>query len=200
MMIRNQEKLKPYHFSHVKENVAKCLKNFAPRCASKCLNTGFHQNLDIALHDMVEIQEEFIQKRKKLRHGLHIISTYEEKIAHSISPTVANNQFFIAQTPKHLIIANNRRIGRSLTPIESRLLHLPEKHSNIDLFIECCQGIKEENKRLNRQLPNLGRYMNYGYKKMEHEVEKVKEECSEDPFYYKSLRALNRHIKKMIVY
>lgn len=198
-MIRNQERLNANHHSHVKENVAKCLKNFAPRCASKCLNTGFHQNLDLALHDMVEIQEEFIQKRKKLRHGLHITSTYEEKVTHSISP-VANKQFFMEKTPKRLIIKNNRLISRSLTPIEARPLRLPEKSSNIDSFIECCQEIKEENKRLNRQLPNLGRYMNYGYKKMENEVDKMKEECSEDPFYYKSLRALHRHIKKMVVY
>ncbi|OMJ96168.1 hypothetical protein SteCoe_350 [Stentor coeruleus] len=198
-MIRNQEKIKPNHFSYIKENVAKCFKNFAPKCASKCFKTGFHQNLDTAFHDMVEIQEEFIEKRKKLRHGLHITSTYEEKVTHSLSPSVTNKQLFMDKVPKRNIMKNKGLIIRSLTPVVLRPIRLPEKSSNIDSFIEHCQEIKEQNKRLNQQLPNLGRYMNYGYKKIGNEVDKIREECSEDPLYYKSLRALHRYIKKMVV-
>lgn len=185
---------KPNQRERLQKSVKKNLKAFEPRCASRSSSIKISENIDKELRNIAKVQEKFYEDREKLRHGLHNMPYYKERLLSCKTPDLSKEKILSKLTVTRFW--GQRHSLSPTTPRTCRACRTPKHNSDIDSFINTCEELKAESNKLSKNLPTIVKFFKLSYKNIKEAVQKLEENSSEHSGYYRHIRIMNKNLKE----
>lgn len=176
------------------QNITRFLIPLKPKCASKLFKAGII-NIDKAYREIQETQCKFLEDREKIRQKLNSTPTYKEKSSEIDYSNPKNNLFihesYFGRTLKKTINIKRRSLTRS-----RRYYNIsPERVRDIDSFIDRCEDVKIENKKIFNKIPKIKNSLDKNFKIIKDSIEDEHDEGSKE--FNRSLKSIHKEMIRM---